>query len=375
MKKWLTALIMRILPIKNTILFESIPDFSDNTFWLFKYMAENTDFFKEYKCVWFLADIKEKKKELFGVPITCVNHSGNSVIERIKRFYYTYTAKLIIDCNFIIPKKRDGQIRIYLTHGMPIKIPDEYLRGLGEVDLLPVSGTLFADFFRTYVSEESIKVLGSPRNDVLIERRGFHSPDKYIVWMPTFRQHKDSDNINRIENRFPFGLPVIKTESDISAINGCLEESGVTLAIRPHPAQDMSVFKLEEKKNIVIANDEYLKSRNISLYEYLANSSALITDYSSVYYDYLLLQKPIALTLEDAKEYSKQWPLFFKDIRNDLPAIHIDTIADFFEFIQSVAAGSDSRKNERHMFADRFGIHETEACKNIYRYISDKVSN
>ena len=42
------------------------------------------------------------------------------------------------------------------------------------------------------------------------------------------------------------------------------------------------------------------------MYVLLRNADALITDYSSAYFDYMLLNRPIAFTVEDIEEYRKK---------------------------------------------------------------------
>ena len=46
--------------------------------------------------------------------------------------------------------------------------------------------------------------------------------------------------------------------------------------------------------------------KGLSVYALLRNADALITDYSSAYFDYMLLNRPIAFTVEDIEEYRKR---------------------------------------------------------------------
>ena len=367
-------LLLKILgktKLKNYIIFESNPDFSDSSFWLYKYLVENTNVFKSYKCIWFVADYSNKKNLLCDNPITCVDSTGSGLFVKLKRFYYHYFAKAIIVCNRPIHKLREDQLRIYLSHGMPLKIPDEYYKGIGNCDLLTVTGEWFADFFTRYVKKESIQVLGLPRNDVLVNATA--KKDNYVVWMPTFRQHKSVKN-NRIENLFPLGLPLLKNENDILRIDTFLQNHGIVLMLRPHPAQDLSVLKIDRSENIVIADDSYLNSIGESLYSFLSHSMALITDYSSVYFDYLLLDRPIALTLEDIDEYTTQWPLILKKKKKELPGIHINNIDELEEFILELLSGIDRMKSERESLIEHMGIKKTESCLLITRYLMEKLN-
>lgn len=357
--------ILKKFKLKNIIVFESNPDFSDNTYWLFKYMAESTDYLKKYKCVWFLGDITKKKKKLCGVPIICIsNFAKVSLFNKLRRFYYHFFAKIIIDCNRCIHKRRSDQYRVYLTHGMPIKIPETYLRVVGSCDLLPVSGEGFIDFFGRYVDRDSVRMAGSPRNDILVKSKNEKYAEKYIVWMPTFRQHKSAVS-NMIENRFPLGLPAIKNKDEIEKLNLVLEENNIRLMLRPHPAQDLSVLKIKQGGNIIIAHDDFLASKEVDLYTFISKSSALITDYSSIYLDYLFLDKPIGLTLEDAKDFSTQWPLFFNDMENELSGINILSIDDLCSFVKDISQNIDDEKGKRREFMNTWGMNEINSCEVI----------
>ena len=64
------------------------------------------------------------------------------------------------------------------------------------------------------------------------------------------------------------------------------------LVVKKHPLESINITKLILKIYFFI-EDEDLKNEDIDFYEILGASDLLITDYSSVYFDYLLLNKPI----------------------------------------------------------------------------------
>ena len=78
----------------------------------------------------------------------------------------------------------------------------------------------------------------------------------------------------------------------------------------------------------------------------------MITDYSSVYFDYTLLDKPIAVVWEDVEEYRKN-PGFVVDLdRYLVGAEKVYSIKDLCEFVENVAKGSDLLKTERREIRD-----------------------
>ena len=357
---------MSFLPLKNTIIFESNPDFSDNTYWLFKYLVEEKHIQDSYKLVWFMADISKRRDSLCGAPIICVDHTDDSIKNLFVKLYYLMTAKIIIDCNRFVHKRKKEQVRIHLTHGMPIKNCDIYLKGLGECDVLTVMSDSFIPMFSSYVNPKNIYSFGLCRNEVLCEN---HPAKGFIFWMPTYRQHKKDTGNNVGTAKFPLGIPILKSEKELGELDAYLEEKNMKLLLRMHPAQDLSFFKVEKHKNIIIADDDFLQQYNIQLYELLSYSDALITDYSSVYYDYLLINRPIGLTIEDEEEYRKEYGLLYGDLKEELPGYYIDTISDLKDFINF----NETSRKELKSFGEKFKIEPFESCEIIYKYIKSKL--
>lgn len=366
------------LPRANIIIFESLPVFSDNTYWFFKYLVENTDAAKKYTLVWLVSDNSLFRDELCGVKIKCIARNQANAKEKAEYLYYYNFAKFIIDCNSYVYKKNKKQKRIYLGHGMPVKIADQYLREQGDTDLNTFTSYCFKDMYLGYGFKESeMSNCGYCRNDILAKNFGKRSGtgEKRIIWMPTYRQHSSVSNM-KIENKFPLGLPVVKSHADMSELNRVLIENNTILYLRPHPAQDLSVMKLDEMSNIVIADNDYLDKQGKQLYEFLTETDALITDYSSVYYDYLLLGRPIALMVEDLEDFRKKWKLYFdEDYRGNMKCRYIDNMADFKDFIKETAEDRDEFYEERIKARDTFcDYHDGKTCERLYEYMRDNYN-
>ncbi len=355
--------------LKNIIIFESNPDFSDNTYYFFKYLVEEKNIQSEYKLVWFVKNNESKCTNLCGADIVCVNQHSDSIFEKFKRIYYNAKAKYIIDCNECIYKYSDKQIKVYLTHGMPIKNVEMYLRDCFQnSDFVPVTSSFYKEYFEKICNRDIYKVCGFPRNEILYSQKnsGIAKEDKFIIWMPTYRQHSNPENL-KIANIFPLGIPVLKSQEDCSKLNECLKQLNMKLLFRPHPVQDLSILNLEKYSNIILADDFYLKEKNIQLYDLLAMSNALITDYSSVYVDYYVLNRPIGLTLEDYDEYTTKWPLIFDNPNDYLIGCKMNDVDDMIKFVKDVADGIDEYETKRSSICDLYNeIAEPIACKLIY---------
>ena len=107
----------------------------------------------------------------------------------------------------------------------------------------------------------------------------------------------------------------------------------------------MSLFKAKPLSNIIILDDKYLIDKNVELTEFYKITDALITDYSSVYVDYLLTQKPIGFTQDDFNEYKLGFSM--DNINDYMPGMKIINIEDLKKFIINLHDDIDEYKEER----------------------------
>lgn len=366
------------LPRAKAIIFESSPNFSDNTYWFYKYLVENTDIAEKYTLVWILKTDEESRDELCGKKIKCIFRSPKTLKEKLEYHYYTIFSKFIIDSNSYVKKKNKKQIRVFLGHGMPVKIVMSYNSQKGEVDLNPVTSYVFnSHFYDCGDTDDNIKDLGYCRTDILASNAGKRrNPQvKYIIWMPTYRQHANNSDL-RLKSDFPLGLPVIKSHNEMLQINECLRENNVILYLRPHPAQDVSVMQVDEMSNIVIADGNFINKKGVQLYEFLTETDALITDYSSVYYDYLLLDRPVALAVEDFEDFNSKWEMFyntFESFKENYKCPYLYTVEDLMKFIRDVATDNDEFEQDRINAKNKFYTYpDNKACERLYNYMQQE---
>ena len=166
--------------------------------------------------------------------------------------------------------------------------------------------------------------------------------------MPTFRKQKNS---GRVDSDFDFklGIPIIYDEKALKEVNDYLVQNNTVLMLKLHPAQDTSIIKASSLSNLIILTDEMLGKSGVKLYEILSDTDALITDYSSIYYDYLLLDKPIGITLDDFEEYTKKNGFPFENVLEILKGEYIYKKDDLIKFIKNVNQGIDEKRADRQV--------------------------
>ena len=383
MKKVLKNIIYNFpIPLKRYIILESNPDLSDNTYALYKELLRNKVNDK-YKIFWFV-DNKDKFENINIKNVHFVNCFGQSTLsEKLKIKYINFTAKYIIDCNKLLYKKNKNQKRLFLGHGMPYKSVPEYFASIGNVDgMLSLSSFFAKDLSElSSVNENKILNLGLPRNDDLFSKSKDinslfknKSYKKIIIWLPTYRQRVNKGSNLSMDNSFELGLPVIYNVENLKEINNLLKKLDILLVLKPHPAQDLSLIKAENLSNFVILTNNDLENADINLYEFLGQTDGLITDYSSVYYDYLLTDKPIAITTDDFEEYKKVFEFVYDDIFQVIKGEYVNTVEDFKNFLNNISTGNDIAKNERlnakqilHKFQDG------NSSKRVYDFLVNNM--
>ena len=95
-------------------------------------------------------------------------------------------------------------------------------------------------------------------------------------------------------------------------------------------------------------NDDDVSSNGLQLYQIIALTDALITDYSSISNDYLLLDRPMIFTLDDYEEYRSSRGFSVDDPAQYFPGHHVYNEEEFFKAIEDISNDLDYYKEKRH---------------------------
>lgn len=344
-KRFIKSLIS-LIPTKNMIVFESIPNLSDNPKPVFDEMVRR-GLNEKYRMVWIVSHKSAALPAIKNV-IYCDRTAKGY---RWRLLYYRVFAKVLFSCNDFLPTLRKGQLSFYITHGTGIKSVRNYYNVPPHMDYILVDGegTREMTAYQLRGDVEKTVALGYPRNDVLVHAKreiGRLFPEnagnKIVVWYPTFRQHKNGE-----QNATAAALPLLHDVEQAEKLNAIAKQNGVLIVLKPHFAQDVRRIKACNLSHIRFIDDDFFVQNQITSYEFIAGCDALLTDYSSVYYDYLLCDKPIGLVWEDYAEYKKNVD-FVLDMDYYMKAGEkIYNLADLETFLKNLAAGKDPLKVQR----------------------------
>lgn len=355
--------------LKNVIIFESTPDLSDNTKAVFDEMLLRK-LNKKYKLVWMLYGSETKLKSdtpnVYYLP---------HWYPRSK--YFCKVSKLKICCNRFLEKEDEKQICIYLSHGTAMKDIRHSYRLPDSVDhCIAASPQLerFHAFVLNFDPEKTVG-LGFPRNDALIRsnapiREMLETTSKrVVVWYPTFRQH---NCVKYTQVRDP--IPLLHDLECAEKLNEAAARADTLIVIKPHFAQDTQYIKRMDLSNIRFIDDDFFAEHNVSSYEFVGNCDALVTDYSSIYFDYTLCDRPVAAIWEDIEEYKKKPGLVenYEYLAKGMEKVY--TLEEFIAFIGRVGEGIDLLRDERREIRD-YVNHSADATnsKRVVDFIMDQL--
>ena len=197
-------------------------------------------------------------------------------------------------------------------------------------ELIPLMARSFA------VSEDKIKVWGQPRNDGLFQKNdcreilGQLFPDlpeytKTVLYAPTFRDYGQVQ-------LFPF------KDFDQKQLEAFLDEKNMLLFIRTHVAEQGSAAPYLGKRIRFLGNEQAEDVTGI-----LNIFDCLITDYSSIYIDYLLTDKLMIFLPYDRQQYLDGRGMNF-DYDDVTPGPKPET---FNDFLDALSPKEDFWKSER----------------------------
>jgi CDP-glycerol glycerophosphotransferase len=220
----------------------------------------------------------------------------------------------------------------------------------------------------------SVLVVGNPRIDDLAEPMSEAQRDalaellgpRFILWMPTYR---DSNGAGFREWRDARPLSDTGDLASIGAeARAAVGVHGVTIVVKPHPMDRDSYAGVP---GLLSVDDEAFNRIGVSLYQVLGASSGLITDYSSVWTDYLVADRPILLFCPDYEEYGATRGFNVPDLAAVAPGQLVTDVAALAGFVADVAAGRDPQGARRRRVAEEIGaVTEVGASQRLEEAIS-----
>ena len=365
---------MSFSPLKNIILFESYPVFSDNTRIIYEELIKQ-DIAGKYQYIWIdlkrdycLPKIKHSNTKIIQVNL-------DNFIDKIIFNHYLYQAKMIISGNVVFDKAKDEQYHYYVSHGTALKDVSHYYRLPSGVDACLSISPFFAkyDAYNLGVDPSKVTSYGFPRTDCFFDNQHIDLKKlfyncafkKTILWMPTFRKH-----INGEINGSDISFPIIHERETAERINAYAVKERILFLVLPHFSQEWNYDFLEGLSNIRMIDNNFLLQKDIPLYRIIKETDALLTDYSSVAIDYLLLDRPIGFCHEDIDNYRKN--IGFMDYADELFSCGaiVNNETELYSYVDALINRNDIFSLKRAAIRKKFF---TEANGDAGKRVADHI--
>lgn len=330
--------------------------FSDNPLFIYKYTLKQ----KEIKAFWIV-----KNKNLYrimsadGYPVAYAKSLIGIWLQlRAGAIIFTHSHWSEFYACCIGHKTK----RIQAWHGAPLKkigYDDYYARkstlrtNIGrcifkylddKCDLIFATGEsdkkIFEGAFN--VLPEDVVITGYPRNDVFsLDVKKTAVKASKLLYMPTFRGQPGSE------------FPLLTADFfDHAAINSKLTINNTHLYIKLHPVQKLN----DETINLIggLSNVHLLEDRR-DIYSFILDFDALITDYSSIFFDFLLSGRPIYMLPIDIVTYLQKERDFYYDyyrISPSKPMMSWDKLIDYIFLQQYPVERHHSLVRKVHFYLD-----------------------
>lgn len=380
--------INKIIPKKdNIIFFYDSKEVYLNNYALYDYLIKNS-YNNHYKIYYSMPNFRKNSNEYENVYV----FSGmirSACIYLIAKNCFLDTGTLRIK-----PSKKQNVINLW--HGSPLKnigfmsnTVNKNLKknSLNDFSKIIISSPLFKEIYKKSfnIDENKLLIAGQPRLDSLfsdkdslkilfnIERKKYN---KVIMWMTTYRISYDKRLCHTSDlNWSKTNLPILIDIDKVIKLNDYLITQNVLMIIKIHQGSVFDETKLFSLKNVKVIRDQDFIGKDVQLYEILSKCDALITDYSSVFFDYLLLNKPIGFIIDDFEDYKKNNGFVFSEPFLYMPGRKIINYQELFNFIKDINDGVDNYSKNRNEVNDLVNSTRGDNCLKILEEFNISINN
>ena len=181
--------------------------------------------------------------------------------------------------------------------------------------------------------------------------------------MPTYRKSIKGDI--RVDGEDLNGFPALNWQ-EVQELDNYLSNHNYILIIKLHLMDALNNHTFSKYKSIRIIKDSDISDSNITLYELLSVTDLLLTDYSSVYIDYLLINKPFAFLMSDFESYLNTRGFVFNNPRNRMPGQFLSNYNDLIGYFDNIFSGVDEFKDQRKIENDKLHLFKDNFSKRLF---------
>lgn len=278
----------------------------DNGYWFFKYLRENHN----YKKVYYIINTKCRDYNKIKLLGNIIEYGS------LKHYIYYMCCTLDISAhigssspNYKITKilentKILGMKKVFLQHGVIKDYIGWCTKDKTKIDLFCVSSENEKKFVEDSLgyNREDVIITGLCRFDNLKKNKN----EKIVLFMPTWRQwlkydedrtYEENQSVFKESNYFKKISQLIENEKLIKF----LEINDIKMLFYPHFEMQKYIHNFIAKTERIVICDK----DNYDVQSLLKKSKILITDYSSIFFDFAYMDKPLIYYQFDYDEFKE----------------------------------------------------------------------
>ena len=330
--------------------------YSDSPKYLYEYLYDK--YGDQYRFIWCL---NRRTREVKGRPSICRRHS-------LRYVYSTARAKYFI-CNTRQPawfKKRKETVFVETWHGTPLKKLAFDLEDIHAVsqdhkklfysqskewDYLVSANRFSTDVFERAFCfpREKIIETGYPRNDILYSEHagriaeevkrelGIPKGKRVILYAPTWR---DNQFYEKAKYKFTLVLDLERMRREFG------NDSVLLLRTHYYIADRLELSGLDD---FVYNGSGYGDVSRLYLV-----SDICITDYSSVFFDFANLKRPLLFFAYDLEDYKEEIRGMYLDMEKELPGPVVQTNDELIDALRHLDEVTEQYRERYERFYDKF---------------------
>jgi CDP-glycerol glycerophosphotransferase (TagB/SpsB family) len=311
----------RLLPTKRGVVVRTFPDFDDQGLELAAALVSSG----LGPVTWLVKDPRSAAASARRLPAeTSMVEAGS-----LRGLLAYLRARVVVHTHglYAVPGRSSRKLFVNLWHGMPVKRLDhDPPVARRQTDVLTVTAPLYAGIIAEEWSLPAGRAvaLGLPRNDRMVRAADEPVPASLldlaegrplVVWLPTYRRSvTGSIRVDGRDFSNAFELP----GADAESVRALADRLGIHLLVKTHPMAPPPP-ETGNAGALTVWDEAGLAAGGVTLYELLGHAAALVTDHSSVWVDYLLLDRPVVFSIADMEQYAATRGHYFTPLAEHLP--------------------------------------------------------
>ncbi len=204
----------------------------------------------------------------------------------------------------------------------------------------------------------AVAVVGNPRVDqfavappaAVLSSLRLDPSRRTILWLPTYRvgegpnsqRWSDADSLSESSEVLNFA----------EAVSRAVKDRSLQVIVKPHPL-DTDVY---ETLGLPVIRNEHLMHAGVTFYQLLGSADAIISDVSSVWVDFLTLDRPIGFYVPDLDELQHRRGVNVDNVTALFPGPQLVTPEDVRRFLETVVSDPDRLRPSRYPGFSRIGV-------------------